>query len=178
MSSPKDLVPNPINKLSLPIKDKGEKVVGVPPDFIKEQYIQLNKHRGEVNSYSAQILAILFAGLVLSLGLKSEHLDDWNKHPLLPAVSFFAIGAFFVVWLFSHQRNIVTRHWLDSLIAKMEEAYGIRPENFGLPSAPKGKWWLGQNFHSSKALSVFLALMAILALWLSAQYWMMVGGKS
>ena len=140
-------------------------------DFIKEQYIHLNEHRRQVNGFSGQILAIIFAGFVLSLGLKSDSLEDWSRHPLLPAASFLAISLLFVVMWASHSRNVVSRGWLDSLIAALEEKYGERPTDWGLPNTPRGRAWLGENIPSSKLVSVFLALMAVVTFCISIYYW-------
>ena len=146
-------------------------------DFIREQYIHLNEHRRQVNGFSGQILAIIFAGFVLSLGLKSENLDDWNKNPLLPAASFLAIALLFVVMWASHSRNVVSRGWLDSLIAALEEKYGERPSDWGFPNAPRGRKWLGENIPSSKLVSVFLALMAVASFCISIHFWLKVANS-
>lgn len=140
-------------------------------DFIKEQYVHLNAHRSQVNTLSGQIIGFIFAGLVLSLGLKSENIADWNKFPLLPAISFLAIGVFFVVMWTAHTRNIVSRRWLDKLIEEMEEEYGRRPADYGLLNSPRGRRWLGEDVSSSFVLSVFLMLMAVLTLSASGYFW-------
>lgn len=131
-----------------------------PSEFIKEQYIQLNEHRRQVNSFSWQTPAIIFGALVLTLGLTPKLLDDWRQTPLIPAIGFLAIAGFmFVIWS-SHIRNQITRRWLDGLIKRMEIKHGKRPIDYKWTNEPRGEWFW-QRIHSSNIFSVFLFLLTL-----------------
>lgn len=146
-------------------EDKGELAETLPKemstDFIKEQYIQLNEHRRQVNSFSWQVPTIFFGALVLLLSLNSNSLKDWRDTPLLPAIGFLAITGFIIVMLSSHIRNQVVRAWLDDLIGRMESQHGKRPHDYGCSDEPPGRqpWELA---HSSTVFTYFLIVLAVL----------------
>jgi hypothetical protein len=130
-------------------------------DFIKEQYIQLNEHRRQVNTFSWQTPAIFFGALVLLLSLNANSLKDWRDAPCFPAIGFLAVTGFIIVMLSSHIRNRVVRDWLDDLIGKMESQHGKRPHDYGCSDGPPGRqpWELA---HSSDVLTKFLIFLALL----------------
>lgn len=138
-------------------------------DFIKEQYIQLNEHRRQVNSFSWQIATIAFAGLVLVLGFNPNILKDWAGAPTLPAIGFLLLFGLVFVLLSSHCRNQATRRWLDNLVRGMEDEFGADLSKYGFPTHPEGTWFL-ERWRSSRILTGFLITVDLLALAASAYY--------
>lgn len=139
-----------------------------PSPFIIEQFIQFNEHRRQVNSFSWQIPTVVFASLILILGLNADMFAKWNRTPYVPAIGFLLVSLFLVVIMSNHSRNRLTRQWLDNVIQEMERMHGNRPSQYGY------KFGEGlsrvQSFSSSKVLSYFLWLLLLLNLGISLYY--------
>jgi hypothetical protein len=139
-----------------------------PHPFVIEQFIQFNEHRRQVNSFSWQIPTVVFASLVFILGLSPDVLTKWRQAPWIPTFGFLLISYFVLLIIIGHERNRLTRHWLDDVIQEMERMHGNRPSQYGYKFGEGLSRW--QSFSSAKFLSYFLWVLLLVDIGFSLYY--------
>lgn len=137
-------------------------------DFIKEQYAQYHQIRRQHNGFVLQVPSIVIVAVLLFLGLDPKNLDFWERYPLLAASSFFLLATFTTVMLVFHRRNKVFVENFERVLSGMEREFGKEYDVYSSHVDSTLTWY--NRIRSSRAIEVFLAGVAIVALVVSVKF--------